>query len=449
MTEIDALKLELQNQAISRAALGMSTTAQVAAVASALCWPVGLWVGGWFGVAALASAAALIMGGTVAAIDQEIRDIEQGNKAKLKLWLTADDLSAAAERHGLEGVPENPKLTGSSQTPSPSTATRTAPTAPSEAAAGLTRGELKLRPETHLKLLAPSRGGKTNTLLHLLKEAKRVTYITLKDSDRVPQHWQGYRLRPFNIHRDVAAVLAEVQRTVGAILEGTDKGEHWLVIDEALAITDLLQASAEDDDDRRIVKEFSSLIKLHLATGAAQGARLALMSQTQNGSDIKGISAASLQNLWTVICGSERCADGLGHMAGWYQKHVGGLGPEQVAALRALTSGFYQLASVKGGPVLCDFPQFTGDLKPCGVPGHLGLTPEPATGECAKEGPEVAIIDHLKKAGEAKTAPRLRADVWCLKSMAPEYVEALLEQLVEQGKLRKESGDRATRYLAS
>jgi hypothetical protein len=57
---MDELKLELQNRAISRAAVGMSTTAQVAAVASVPC--VGRWgygFGGWLGVAALASAAVL------------------------------------------------------------------------------------------------------------------------------------------------------------------------------------------------------------------------------------------------------------------------------------------------------------------------------------------------------------------------------------------------------
>ena len=407
---MDELKLELQNQAISRAALGMSTTAQIAAVTSALCWPVGLWVGGWLGVAALASAAVLVMGGTVAAIDEEIKAIESGDKTKIKAWLSEDDLSDAMTRHGLAGTPDSPKLTGTSQNPSPSNATQTAPTAASDPAGALTRGVLALRPETHLKLLAPSRGGKTNTLLHLLKDAKRVTYVTLKDSDRVPQHWQGYRLRPFQIHRDVAAVLSEVQRTVGAILDGTGKGEHWLVIDEALAITDLLQASPEDDDDKAIAREFSSLIKLHLATGAAQGARLALMSQTQNGTDIKGISAASLQNLWTVVCGSERCAEGLRHLAPWYQKHVGGLTGEQVTELRSFTSGFYQLASVKGVPVLCGFSQFTGDLKPCVVPGssRVIVTPPPADQNTEPKPLGVRILEYLKRHGEPKTAREIR-----------------------------------------
>lgn len=414
---MEELKLELQNQAISRAAVGMSTTAQVAAVASALCWPIGLWVGGWLGVAALASAAVLVMGGTVAAIDEEIKAIEAGDKTKIKAWLQASDLTEAMERHGLQGTPDSPKLQGTSdQTPtesrSSSDPTQTAPTAGSEAsspAGALPRGVLVLRPETHLKLLAPSRGGKTNTLLHLLKDAKRVTYITLKDSDRVPQHWQGYRLRPFNIHRDVAAVLSEVQRTVGGILDGTDRGEHWLVIDEALAITDLLQASPEDDDDKAIAREFSSLIKLHLATGAAQGARLALMSQTQNGTDIKGISAASLQNLWTVVCGSERCAEGLRHLASWYQKHVGGLTGEQVTGLRSLTAGFYQLASVKGTATLCAFPQFTGDLKPCVVPSsRVIVTPPPAGATTESKGFTARILEYLTGHGEAKTAREIR-----------------------------------------
>jgi hypothetical protein len=109
---MDELKLELQNRAISRAAVGMSTTAQVAAVASALCWPVGLWVGGWLGVAALASAAVLVMGGTVAAIDEEIKAIEGGDKDKIKGWLTGDDLAEAMERHGLGGNAGVPKAPG-------------------------------------------------------------------------------------------------------------------------------------------------------------------------------------------------------------------------------------------------------------------------------------------------------------------------------------------------
>jgi hypothetical protein len=116
---MDELKLELQNRAISRAAVGMSTTAQVAAVASALCWPVGLWVGGWLGVAALASAAVLVMGGTVAAIDEEIKAIEAGDKDQDQGLADGRDLTEAMERHGLQGMPESPKLQGTSN-PNPS-----------------------------------------------------------------------------------------------------------------------------------------------------------------------------------------------------------------------------------------------------------------------------------------------------------------------------------------
>lgn len=134
---MDELKLELQNQAISRAAVGMSTTAQIAAVASALCWPVGLWVGGWLGVAALASAAVLVMGGTVAAIDEEIKAIESGDKTKIKQWLSEDDLTEAMQRHGLQGTPDSPKLTGTSNPkPSECDKTQTAPTAVPESPAG-------------------------------------------------------------------------------------------------------------------------------------------------------------------------------------------------------------------------------------------------------------------------------------------------------------------------
>lgn len=138
---MEDIKLELKNRAISRAALGMSTTAQIAAVASCLCWPVGLWVGGWLGVAALASTAVVIMGGTVVAMDAEISALEKGDKARLKHWLTEDDLDAVARRHGLGGKGDSPKLQGTSsqnptQNPSSSDQTVTEPTAAPESPAG-------------------------------------------------------------------------------------------------------------------------------------------------------------------------------------------------------------------------------------------------------------------------------------------------------------------------
>lgn len=314
----------------------------------------------------------------------------------------------------------------------------------------LPRGVLSLRPETHLKLLAPSRGGKTNTLLHLLKDAQQVTYLTLKDSDRVPKHWKGYRLRPYNIHTDVAAVLSEVQPLIAAILDGRSRETHWMVLDEALAVTDLLESQSETDDDKRVTKQFSSLIKLLLATGAAQGAMLALMSQTQNGSDIKGISAASLQNLWTVICGSERCADGFSHMPTWYTKHVDSLTGPQISELKKLNGGFYQLAAVKGEPLLCSFPQFEGDLKPCVVPGRMAYPqpPEPTYGavpqtdqqrlenayqQQAGESVEDKVIAYLQKQDEFIPAYEIKKNVRPLKEGSLEETKALLNRMVEEG----------------
>ncbi|HEY9876861.1 MAG TPA: hypothetical protein V6D29_00335 [Leptolyngbyaceae cyanobacterium] len=316
------------------------------------------------------------------------------------------------------------------------------------------RGVLTLRPETHLKLLAPSRGGKTNTLLHLLKDVQNVTYLTLKDSDRIPPHWQGYRLRPYNIHADVAAVLSEIQPVVADILNGRSRVTHWLVLDEALAVTDLLESQAETDEDRQVRKQFSSLIKLLLATGAAQGAMLALMSQTQNGSDIKGVSAASLQNLWSVICGSERCADGFSHMAGWYTKHVDTLTGQQVAELKKLNQGFYQLAAVRGEPLLCSFPQFEGDLKPCVVPGRLsypqptarnneasyGTLPqshqqrlENALQQPSGESVEDKVVAYLEKQLGFVPTYQIRNNVRLLKEMSLEEGKALLNRMVQEG----------------
>ncbi|HEY9879477.1 MAG TPA: hypothetical protein V6D29_13560 [Leptolyngbyaceae cyanobacterium] len=322
----------------------------------------------------------------------------------------------------------------------------------------ISRGILTLRPETHLKLLAPSRGGKTNTLLHLLKDAGRVTYLTLKDTDRVPQHWQGYRLRPYNIHADVAVVLSEVEPIVSGILNGRDRRPHWLVVDEALVITDLLESQAETDDDMKTKKRFSSLIKIHLATGAAQGAMLALMSQTQNGSDIKGISAASLQNLWTVICGSEKCADGFSHMAKWYSKHVDSLEGAQVTELKKIDAGFYQLAAVKGEPLLCSFPEFVGDLKPCVVPGRMPYpNPEPTYGavvqkdhqrlenafqQQSNESVEDKVVAYLQKQSGFVPAWQIKSGVAELKNLTADEAKAVLNRMADEGMIasRMEKG---------
>jgi hypothetical protein len=330
----------------------------------------------------------------------------------------------------------------------------------------LTRGVLALRPETHLKLLAPSRGGKTNTLLHLLKDAGQVTYLTLKDSDRVPGHWKGYRLRPYNIHADVAAVLSEVQPLIAAILDGRSRETHWLVLDEALAVTDLLESQAETDEDKRVTKQFSSLIKLLLATGAAQGAMLALMSQTQNGSDIKGISAASLQNLWTVICGSERCADGFSHMPAWYSKHVDSLTGPQISELKKLDRGFYQLAAVRGEPLLCSFPQFEGDLKPCIVPGRMaypnateptyGAVPqtdqqrlENAYQQSAGESVEDKVIAYLQKQDGFVPAWQIKSGVAELKNLTADEAKAVLNRMVDEGMIESRMEKGSLTYAAT
>ncbi|HEY9879619.1 MAG TPA: hypothetical protein V6D29_14270 [Leptolyngbyaceae cyanobacterium] len=317
-----------------------------------------------------------------------------------------------------------------------------------ESPTAINRGILQLKPETHLKLLAPSRGGKTNTLLHLLKDASRVTYITLKVKDEIPQHWRGYLLCPATIHSDIEFVMSQVKPIVNALLRGEETEPHWFVVDEALAITDLLESQAETKEEQKLTQQFSSLIKLHLATGAGSGAMLALMSQTQNGSDIKGISAASLQNLWTVICGSERCADGFTHMAGWYTKHVDSLTGQQVAELRKLDNGFYQLASVKSEPLLCDFPKFEGNLKRCSTPSRIASNgPETTYGvrpqtdkqrlenvfqQASSESVEDKVITYLEKQSEFVPAWQIRRDVRLLKETALEEVKALLSRMVEE-----------------
>lgn len=58
------------------------------------------------------------------------------------------------------------------------------------------------------------------------------------------------------------------------------------------------------------------------------------------------------------------------------------------------------------------------------------------------------IHEHLKKTSEAKSVGRIKADIWALKEVHSEIVEALLEELVNAGLVTKETTERGIKYKA-
>jgi len=82
---------------------------------------------------------------------------------------------------------------------------------------------LRLRPESHLMLIAPTRGGKTSALWGLLPDNADVVYVSLKP-DSIPVSWTGYRISPTDASADVNAVLDRVEPLIHAMLSGSATG---------------------------------------------------------------------------------------------------------------------------------------------------------------------------------------------------------------------------------
>jgi hypothetical protein len=410
---MDELKLELQNRAISRAAVGMSTTAQVAAVASALCWPVGLWVGGWLGVAALASAAVLVMGGTVAAIDEEIKAIEGGDKRKLKAWLTEDDLTDAMTRHGLGGTPEPPKMAGtSSPNPSPSTETQTAPTAAPESAAG---APADITTIIHQHLSAPvvavvgPQGVGKSTFLHWLYGQIPGAAIALDPHAAKGDHAGlvvvGAGMDYEAIEGAVTQIRELVEERYRARAQGVTEFPHLLVV-----VEELTNWADKVSSAKALIKEALSdfrkanvqlVLVAHGKTNALMGGSDGMAALRQSGMLLLDIAEKGKGTL--TIPGDQRRS-------------------------LAVSIPLLQPQPIERPP----------------LPFRLGegaiVTPPPATT------PQAKVMRHLENCPDGLSQGVLIQKVTDLKAMGKEAAQQVLNRMVMEGQIRAETTEQSIRY---
>lgn len=413
---MEEVKLELQNRAISRAALGMSTTAQIAAVASCLCWPVGLWVGGWLGVAALASTAALIMGGTVAAMDGEIKALEAGDKARLKHWLTPDDLEAVSRRHGLGGNAPSPKLQGTSTpNPSPSDRTQTAPTAVSDSPAGAPVDITALIPK-HLDapvvaVVGPQGVGKS-TFLHWLYGQIPGAAIALDPHAAKGDHGGlvvvGAGMDYAAIDGAVTQIRELVEERYRARALGTIDFPKLLVV-----VEELTNWSDKVTSAKALIKEALSdfrkanvqlILVAHGKTNALMGGSEGMAALRQSGMLLLDISEKGKGTL--TIPGHDRQA---------------------IAVTIPLLEG--------------------RRITRPGLPFHLGdrpiVTPPPA------DHPQAKIMRHLENSPNGIPQGTLIQKIADLKSMGKDAAVQLLSHMVMEGMIRSETTDQSVRYFAA
>jgi hypothetical protein len=229
---------------------------------------------------------------------------------------------------------------------------------------GVLKGPPRLEPEQHLGLVGPSRGGKSTTLLYLLGSKEKVTYITVKATDKVPEHWTGILFGSGDLKDEATLILDYLEERWLAHRSGKDKNEEWIVIDEAIGIRDML-FNHPDRACKDLGRRISGLITQITTAGLAVGLNLALLSQTPNATDL-GISAALLDNFTWVVANSE--ISGFNKMVKYFQKMTNTDVPPAIKEKITRLSGFWQLWGYKGQPVLGQCGVVEIDLKPLVAP---------------------------------------------------------------------------------
>jgi len=261
---------------------------------------------------------------------------------------------------------------------------------------------LRLRPESHLMLIAPTRGGKTSALWGLLPDNADVVYVSLKP-DSIPVSWTGYRISPTDASGDVNAVLDRVEPLIHAMLSGSATGSVWFVCDEVLGITALCDRTTAD----RLLK----LIMVTVTAGAGVGAFTALLMQSPNASDL-GISAALMRNFQAVVLASER--SGFDHFADWAGRFAE-LSPAAKTTIAGLDSGFWAVsggglfkpaaclsATKKCSPVMMSSSSSSSSSSPV-MPSPVASPAVPSSSSSSSPCPECGAGDVVKNgAGRVK-----------------------------------------------
>lgn len=444
-------QLQVKNRACSRTFSKWMMPAQVAGALCALAWPLGGMFGG-LGIAGMIG-----MGGMTAIIgltqaNTLSRRIYEGNVSAIDAALTAYDVEEFEAMFSAKKImgaapmePISPHLTSSTINP---------PVIPpmSSGIAPLPRATAQLDDTApHLFMVGRTREGKSETLKHLIGGEQRVWYLTSKATDKVPEHWQGYRVGGPDIGRQVEWLLDQWEASFLRHLEGEDNDREWFVIDEAVGIIQSLKTKGF----KRIADRLRGFIVECLTAGAAVQAFCGILSQTGNAGPL-GVDEDLLKNFSIVGCGKRKKSQMLAAFLKLTDLRVTA---DQEAEILAL-DGYWQLWE-NNGPCLSQVPLSeltTKDVVRCPAPSDDDETEsvfvpkvyvEVPTQKQPKNDLRQRILDHLQGHGEARTAREIRNA--CTRPTdepraTTEEVKAELEELICDDKICKWMDSTADRY---
>ncbi|MEL6137849.1 MAG: hypothetical protein AAFR42_10625 [Cyanobacteria bacterium J06628_6] len=446
MTEAQAqLLLATKNRAITRCWLSHTGYGQIAAATAGLLWPVGAIVAGVWGIAAMGGFAAVIAIGSVASASREAEAIElevsEGTFTRMGAYLTPDDLLDLKRKAVTMGVVSEKKhrpVMG--QTPTSGNGTN-APSA--GCAAPLLRAVAQLdEAAPHLFMVGRTREGKSETLKHLIGSEQRVWYVTSKATDKVPEHWQGYRVGGPQLGQQMTWLLDQWEASLLNHLEGADGDREWFVIDEAVGILQSLKTKGHKATSERL----RGFIVEMLTAGAAVNAFIGILSQTGNAGPL-GIDEDLLKNFSIVGCGKRKKAQMVKAFCKLTDLRLTG---EQEAEILGL-SGYWQLWE-NGGPTLSQVPLSELPLKDVvKCPVEEGKTDACEPPKATKFTFEERILDYLRKQSEGKTARDIaRACTRSTDDPRPnvEQIKAMLTLMIAAGRVRREIEGQVERYWA-
>ncbi|MEO0374698.1 MAG: hypothetical protein AAF329_08755 [Cyanobacteria bacterium P01_A01_bin.17] len=451
MTEAQqALLLATKNRALTRCWLSHTSYGQIAAATAGLLWPIGTVVAGPWGIVAMGGFAGAILVGSVMGASKEADAIElevsQGGFTKMGEYLTQDDVLDLKRKAIAAGVVSAKKTSpemGQSQTSGNGTNTTNAGNA-----ASLPRAVARLdEAAPHLFMVGRTREGKSETLKHLIGAEKRVWYVTSKATDKVPSHWQGYRVGGPDLGAQMTWLLDQWEASLLNHLEGADKGREWFVIDEAVGILQSLKTKGFKEVSDRL----RGFIVELLTAGAAVNAFGGILSQTGNAGPL-GVDEDLLKNFSIVGCGKRKKAQMVKAFCKLTDLRLTG---EQETEILSLP-GYWQLWE-SNGPTLSQVPLSTlpfKDVLKCSVADNCQDDRDTQQQDIKppKASFEDRIIDFLRKQTEGKTARDIcRACTRSTDEPRPSVgqIKDMLTLMISEGYVSRETDGQVERYRAT
>lgn len=449
MTEAQqALLLATKNRAVTRCWLSHTTYGQIAAATAGLLWPIGTVIAGPWGIIAMGGFAGVILIGSVMSASKEADAIaleaSQGNFNRMGEYLTQDDVLELKRKAIAAGVvsPEkkmSPEMEQTQQTPTSGNGT---PMPSAGDSVRLPRAVARLDAAApHLFMVGRTREGKSETLKHLIGSEKRVWYVTSKATDKVPTHWQGFRVGGPQLGEQMTWLLDQWEASFLNHLEGKDKQREWFVIDEAVGILQSLKTKGF----KQVAARLRGFIVELLTAGAAVNAFGGILSQTGNAGPL-GVDEDLLKNFSIVGCGKRKKAQMVKAFCKLTDLRLTG---EQEAEILGLP-GYWQLWE-NNGPCLSQVPLSELPLKDvvkCPYEADESEQGDRDAGQQAgsSKSIEQLVIDYLNKRREAVAAWEIRNNIAALKKGSTDEAKMVLDRMVSEQFLAIESDGVSRKY---